>query len=74
MEIEVRLFANLQIGRFKKSKVNIASGATVSDLFAMMNISPADVGILVVNKAPKTFDYRLRENDALDIIPNIGGG
>ena len=74
MEVEVKLFAPLQKGRFERAGVNLPQDSSMADLLEKLDISPSDVGILVVNERDATFSQTLHEGDAVTIIPAIGGG
>ncbi len=74
MEVEIKLFAPLQAGRFEKARVNLGQDSSITDLLEKLYILPSDVGILVVNGQDATFDQALHEGDAVTIIPAIGGG
>jgi len=74
MEIDVKLFATFQTGRFARQQVTVPEKATVSDLLGLLDIAPDDVGILVVNQRDATLKQLLGEGDRITIIPVIGGG
>jgi molybdopterin converting factor small subunit len=74
MEISVKLFATLQKGRFESARINLDQKSSIADLLEKLHILPSDVGILVVNDRDATFNQTLHEDDAVTIIPAIGGG
>ncbi len=74
MEIDVKLFATFQKGRFARQQLTVPEKATVTDLLHLLNIAADDVGILVVNQRDATLKQSLTEGDRVTIIPVIGGG
>ena len=74
MEVYVSLFSILQKGRFRVARIQLQEGACITDLLKRLDISPDDIGILVVNQRDATFDQQLHDGDAVTMIPPIGGG
>lgn len=74
MEVDVKLFATFQKGRFARRQLTVPEKATVSDLLRLLDIAADDVGILVVNHRDATLKQPLDEGDRITIIPVIGGG
>lgn len=73
MNIEIRLFATLRMGRFKKhvKSYKSASPMTVLDDLA---IQKEDVAILLINGRDGDFETTLQEGDVVSIFPPVGGG
>lgn len=73
MFIEVRLFATLRKGRFKKQKFEYET-CTPQDILSHLKILHEDVAILLVNGRDGTFDQVLNDGDTVSIFPPVGGG
>jgi sulfur carrier protein ThiS len=74
MVVEVRLFATLREGRFKKRQMEFAEGRSLGDLLRGLRISAKEVGILLVNGQDASADRRLSARDVVSVFPLIGGG
>jgi molybdopterin converting factor small subunit len=75
MKVTVKHLAKLR-REGEKDFVEVESppGATVVDLLSQLGMDQNDVGILMVDGAQATFDQKLKDNNVVTIIPNIGGG
>lgn len=74
MTIEVRLFATLREGRWKKSQLQYEIGTTPRDIIRDLNIDEKDIAILLINGRDGGFDIELNDGDVLSIFPPVGGG
>jgi sulfur-carrier protein len=74
MEIEVRLFAALQQGRFRRKKLEFPAGSTVADVCRHLGIGPGEAAILMVNGAAARQEQVLNAGDTVSLFPAIGGG
>jgi len=73
-EIEVRLFATLQEGRFKKTKIRADEVRTVGDILDHFKIDPEEVAIVFVNRKHASLDTEIRAGDTVSLFPKVGGG
>lgn len=74
MQVEVHLFANLQLGRFARSHLELAPGATVDTLLEKLVIQRHEVEGVYINTKQATFQHQLKDNDRVTLLPFIGGG
>ncbi|MFN3556876.1 MAG: MoaD/ThiS family protein [Bacteroidales bacterium] len=74
MQIKVRLFATLREGRGKERMEEVADNTTPAHIFQLLDISPKDVAILLVNGMDGKPDQILKEGDTVSIFPPVGGG
>jgi molybdopterin converting factor small subunit len=79
MHVTVKLYATLsRYGSSEKAgapfDVEIAEGATLRDLVALLKIPTEETRILFVNGIIQEPDYRLKSDDEVGIFPPIGGG
>ena len=73
MNVEVRLFATLRKGRFKK-EVKVYEACTPKFILDDLSIDLEDVAILLVNGRDGSLDQVLNEGDVVSIFPPVGGG
>ncbi len=73
MNIEIRLFATLRTGRFKK-ETREYNEATPNSILDELEISVEDVAILLINGRDGLFETTLKDGDVLSIFPPVGGG
>jgi len=73
MTVEVRLFATLRLGRFKKKEMTFES-VTPRDILNDLEIELEEVAILLVNGRDGDFDQSLKNGDTLSVFPPVGGG
>jgi molybdopterin converting factor small subunit len=74
MEIEVRLFAGLRAGRFKRRGVQVRDGARLRDVLRILEIPEEEVSLPLINGRYCELDEPLREADVLSVFPAVGGG
>jgi molybdopterin converting factor small subunit len=74
VEIEVRLFAGLRDGRFKKRTVQVRKRARLRDVLADLDIPEEEVGLPLVNGTYSELSVELSRGDVLSIFPAVGGG
>jgi molybdopterin converting factor small subunit len=79
MKIEVRLFASL--ARFMPDKnikkpyaMDVQNGATIADIFNLLNVPEDSVKLIFLNGIRATSDQALKEGDRLGVFPALGGG
>ena len=74
MVVEVKLFATLREGRFKKREIEFFEEHSLRDLLQHLKISTDQVGILLVNGRNASAEQKLAPHDIVSIFPLIGGG
>ncbi len=74
INIEVRLFAALQQGRFRRKKLEFPPNSTVADVCQSLAITRDEAAIIMVNGATTEDAHPLKEGDTLSLFPAIGGG
>lgn len=74
MNIKVRLFATLRMGRFKENIMDFDKGTTPQQIIQHLEIDLSDVAILLVNGRDGKLDQELEESDTVSIFPPVGGG
>lgn len=74
MNIEVRLFATLRAGRFKKENRVYDIGSTVQVIIDDLNIPHDDIAIILVNGRDGLMTTQLNDADTLSVFPPVGGG
>lgn len=74
MEVTVKLYAVLQVGRFKEKTLACPSGATVADMVERLELPPEHVDILLVNGMHVDLGHTLKQGDVLSLLPMVEGG
>ena len=74
MEVEIRLFATLRPGRFRKRKLDLPEGITVGEILKQLGIEPKEVAIVLVNGRDVTEHGTLRPDDVMALFPPVAGG
>ncbi|MDK2918704.1 MAG: hypothetical protein PWQ37_1437 [Candidatus Petromonas sp.] len=74
MDIEVRLFATLRKGRWKKNIISYSHEVTPRDIINDINIKEEEVAILLINGRSEELDTKLNDGDIVSIFPPVGGG
>ena len=74
MNVTVKLYAVLQIGRFKEKAIDFSAGTTVRDVIETLELPAQHVDILLVNGIHVAIDHPLEENDVLSLLPMVDGG
>ncbi len=82
MEIEVKLYANLQDyypENMKEKKdntlvVEVESGTELQELMQKLNIPEEEVKMTFINNRKQEKDYELQDGDKVAIFPPIAGG
>ena len=74
MQIEVRLFAGLREGRFKKRTMDVPEGTRLRDVFESLDIPEEEVSLPLVNGTYSDTRLKLSPQDVLSIFPAVGGG
>lgn len=74
MNISVKLYAVLQVGRFKEKNLNYPAGTRVGDIVRALDLPLEHVDILLVNGRHVDAGHLLENNDTLSILPMVEGG
>jgi sulfur carrier protein len=74
MEIEVRLFAGLRDGRFKRRTMQFPEGTRLGDVLRRLDIPEKEVSLPLVNGRYSEISRALNADDVLSIFPAVGGG
>ena len=79
INLEVRLYAtlrryspNLRIG--EALKLSLREGATLQQLYRMLNIPVKAVKVVLVNGIARDHDFILSDGDRVAIFPAVAGG
>jgi molybdopterin converting factor small subunit len=74
MQIKVKLFATLRVGRFNVEYRDYPPGSTVGQITEELDIPEKELGIVFVNGRHAAVDQLLKEGDTLSFFPLVGGG
>ena len=74
MVVQVRLFATLREGRFKKKEMKFPEGSRLGDLLNSVGILENQTGIMLANGRNASAEHELAASDIVSIFPSIGGG
>jgi molybdopterin converting factor small subunit len=74
MEIEVRLFAGLRVGRFRRREVEVPDGADLREVLRILGIPEEEVSLPLINGRYSEMHASLRPADVLSVFPAVGGG
>lgn len=74
MNVNVKLFASFQTGRFKQELREYPEQTLIGTVIRELNIPEEQVGILLLNAVHAKPDQPLSDGDLLAIFPLVGGG
>jgi molybdopterin converting factor small subunit len=74
MEIEVRLFAGLRVGRFRRREIEVPDGAELREVLGMLGIPEEEVSLPLINGRYSEMNVPLKPADVLSVFPAVGGG
>jgi len=74
MQVQVRLFATLRQGRFKRQSLELSEGNSVADLLKSLDIPKEDVGMLLLDGRDAALETPLTTDAVVSIFPALGGG
>ena len=74
MKITVKLYAVLQIGRFREKELDYADGSQVGDVVKSLDLPAEHLDILLVNGRHVDRKYPLQDGDVLSLLPMVEGG
>jgi molybdopterin converting factor small subunit len=75
MRVTVKHFAQIKkAGEQSTKQVDLVQDSSVNDLLSTLGLKQEEVGILIVSGKEAIWGQKLKEDDAVTIIPHIGGG
>lgn len=74
MKITVKLFAVLQLDRFREKDLDYPDGSNVGDVVNDLDLPSEHVDILLVNGRHVDSEYLLQDGDILSVLPMVEGG
>jgi len=74
VKITVKLYAVLQVGRFRENDLDYPVGSRVIDVVNDLELPSVHVDILLVNGRHVDREYLLQDGDVLSLLPIVEGG
>jgi sulfur carrier protein ThiS len=74
IQVEVRLFASLRDGRFRRETLEFPEGTKVADALRRLAIPADEVGVQLLNGERAAGEHLLRAGDVLSLFPFVAGG
>lgn len=74
IKVEVRLFAYLREGRWKRKVLELEDGTTISDIIKYLNIDEDEVSMFLLNGVDGPASRKVKDGDVISLFPPIGGG
>ncbi len=74
MEVTVKLFASLNIGRFKEQQREYPAGTTLAQVVRDVGVAEKDLGGVLLNGMNTSLDREISPGDALALVPIAMGG
>lgn len=75
MRVLVRLYGGLRgYTSSNPLQLDLQDGATVADVMAQLNLRPGEVWLATLDDQLVETNHLLRPDDALSLIPPVGGG
>ena len=74
MQITIKLFATIRVGRFDVVTREYPAGTRIADIIAELHIQEKEIGMIMLNHRHADSDQELNEGDKLAIFPLVGGG
>ena len=74
MKITVKLFAVLQVERFREKELDYPAGTKVGDVVNDLDLPAEHVDILLVNGSHVDRESLLQDGDILSLLPMVEGG
>ena len=74
MQVEIRLFATLRNGRFKKQLMEFPEGSDLREVIQRLDIAEEEVSLPLVNGRYSQLDHVLVDGDVFSVFPGVGGG
>jgi molybdopterin synthase sulfur carrier subunit len=74
MQITIKLFATIRIGRFDAVTRDYPAGTRIADIITELHIPEKEIGIIMLNNRHAESDQELNDGDNLALFPLVGGG
>lgn len=74
MQITIKLYATLRIGRFAEAARQYPQGARIADVVSQLHIPVREIGMIMLNNRHADPGQELDDGDNLSIFPPEGGG
>ena len=74
MQVTVKLFATLRIGRFREEIREYPEGTSIERVIAGLDIQDCQILITLINGKHAKPDDVLNEGDVLSLLPVVSGG
>jgi len=74
MQINIKLFATLRIGRFEEKILELSAGTTVGDIIRELDLPEKEVTLIFINGRHADLSTTLSDGDVLALFPPVGGG
>jgi molybdopterin converting factor small subunit len=74
INLTVKLFATLQIGRFEIRDEQFPDGTTVHDVMQKHGLTKEQVLLMLINGRHADYGTILADGDTIALFPPIGGG
>lgn len=74
MQITVKLFATLRVGRFAEETRDYPAGTRIADIILELGIEEKEIGMIMLNNRHAEPDHELGNGDSLALFPLVGGG
>ena len=74
MKVTVKLYAVLQVGRYREKELDYPVGSNVGAVINSLDLPSEHVDILLVNGRHVDSEYLLQDGDVLSLLPMVEGG
>lgn len=74
MQITVKLFATLRVGRFEEKTLEFSGGTTVGGVIGELALPEKEVTLIFINGRHADLTTVLSAGDTLSLFPPVGGG
>lgn len=74
MQITVKLFATLRVGRFGEETRDYPPGTRIAEVIRDLLIPEKEIGMIMLNNRHAEPDQELANGDNLALFPLVGGG
>ena len=74
MEVTVKLFASLNIGRFKEQHREYPARTTLAQVVRDVGVDEKDLGGVLLNGQNSPLDRKISPGDAIALVPIAMGG
>lgn len=74
MNVKIKLFATLSVGRFSEKTISLQNNLLVSDILRIIGVNTDDAAIIFINGRHAQLEQVVSDGDTVSIFPPIGGG